>query len=173
MIRFVLAAVWICAATVGAVVYSYQSSQARQNEAPPAPFFGGMSPVKTGVISVPVLKDGAVTGYFLTRLAYTADPDEIDKLTVPAETLLVDQIYTYLFANPQIDWSDKKSVDLEAFKKGVRDAINKNVGKDLIHNILIEQVDYLSKAEIRDNAFRRRLGPNDEEAKETAESGHH
>jgi hypothetical protein len=172
MIRFILAAVWICAATVGAVVYSYQTSLAKQNEAPPPPFFGGMSTLKTGIISIPVLKDGAVGGYFLARLSYTADPDILGILTVPPETMLTDQIYTYLFANPQIDWAHKKSIDLEVFKKGIRDAVNKKLGKELIHDVLIEQVDYLSKAEIRDNAFRRRLGPEEDEEKEPAQKGH-
>jgi hypothetical protein len=172
MIKFIFAAVWLCAATVGAVVYSYQTSQARQNAAPAPTFFGGMSTLKTGIISVPVLQDGKVGGYFLARLSYTADPDILSGLTIPPETLLTDQIYTYLFANPQIDWADKKSIDLEAFKKGIREAVNKKIGKDLIHDVLIEQVDYLSKSEIRDNALRRRLGPEEEEAKEPAKKEH-
>src|SRR5690606_17644040 len=125
---------------------------------PPA-FFGGLSTLKTNVISVPVFKDGNIGGYFLGRFAYTADPAELSKLTVPPETLLVDQVYTYLFANPQVDWSSKKSVDLEAFKTGIRDAVNEKIGRDLIHDVIIEQVDYLSKAEIRDNALSRRLAP--------------
>lgn len=172
MIKFVLAALWICAASIGAVVYSYQASQAKQSEAPPPAFFGGLSKLKTDIISVPVVKDGTVGGYFLTRLSYTADPEAIAKLTIPADTLLVDQIYTYLFGNPEIDWSDKKTVDLDAFKKGIREAVNKKVGSELIHDVIVEQVDYLSKAEIRDNAFKRRLGPEEEKPAPKAE-GHH
>jgi len=36
--------------------------------------------------------------------------------------------------------------------------VNKRVGKDLIHDVLIEQIDFLTKAEIRDNTIRRRTG---------------
>lgn len=164
MIKFIVAAVWLCAVTLGGVLYSFQTSQARQGEAPPPPLFGGQEYVHMEVMSVPVVGDGRVSGYFLTRLAYLADPEEMGKLTVPARLLFVDGLYGYLFANPKIDWSDKKAIDLPAFKAGIRDAINKKVGADLIKDVMIEQVDYLSKDEIRNNALRRRLGPEAEPA---------
>lgn len=175
MIKFVFAAVWICVATIGAVVYSYQTSLAKQSEAPPPPFLGGLTELKTDIISVPVFKNGAIGGYFLARLSYMADSDVLSRLSLPPQSLLVDQVYTYLFGNPQIDWADKKSVDLAAFKDGLRDAVNKRVGKDLIHDVVVEQLDYLSKTEIRDNATRRRLGPAEEDpkAEEKKAEGHH
>lgn len=158
MIKFIVAAVWICAVTVGAVLYSFQASQARQGEAPPPAFFGGQDYIHMEVISVPVVGDGHVTGYFLARLAYMADAEEVQKLTVPPKLLFVDGLYSYLYANPQIDWSDKKAFDLAAFKTNIKEAINKKVGAQLIKDVMVEQVDYLSKDEIRDNSERRHLG---------------
>ena len=37
MIKFVLAAVWIVAAALGAVFYSFQSAQSNGSDKPPAP----------------------------------------------------------------------------------------------------------------------------------------
>jgi hypothetical protein len=74
---------------------------------------------------------------------------------VPADTLFADELYTYLFSNPAIDFTQVKTLDLEAFRNGVRDAINKRVGDELIHDVMVEQIDYLSKDEIRDNAMTR------------------
>ena len=86
MIKFIVAAIWICAVTIGAVFYSFQmrGGQARRRAATP-PLLGGLDYVKTDVVSVPVLTTGRVVGYFLTRLVYTVEPEKLEKLSVPAE----------------------------------------------------------------------------------------
>jgi hypothetical protein len=164
MIKFIVAGLWICAVTIGAVIYSFQVAGARTAPEPDAALLGGLDYVKTDVLSVPVLKHGGVVGYFLTRLVYTVDPHEIKKLSVPAPTLINDQVYTYLFTNPNIDFSQIEALDLDTFRNGLRDSVNKRIGKDLIHDILIEQIDFLSKQEIRDNALRRRTSPEEPKA---------
>lgn len=163
MIKFVLAAIWIAAVCVGSVFYSFQMKQTKDDEKPVPPFFGGLDYIATDIISVPVLRKDGVVGYFLARLVYTIEPDKLRKLSVPARTLIVDSVYDYLFANPEIDWSKRSELDLEAFKKGVRDSINDEVGEKLVHEVMIEQIDFLSKAEIRNNRLRRRIVPTEDE----------
>jgi len=171
MIKFIVAGLWLCAVSIGAVIYSFGVAGARTNAEPDAALLGGLDYVKTDVLSVPVLRRGGVVGYFLTRLVYTVDPHEIKKLSVPAPTLINDQVYTYLFTNPNIDFSEIDTLDLDAFRNGLRDSINKRIGEDMIHDIMVEQIDFLSKQEIRDNALRRKVGP--EAAKPAADAGGH
>ena len=45
---------------------------------------------------------------------------------------------------------------MDGFRNGLRDSVNARVGEELMHEVLVEQVDYLSKQEIRDN-LRERL----------------
>jgi hypothetical protein len=71
----------------------------------------------------------------------------------------VDEVYTYLYANPEIDFADYAKLDLGKLRSGIREAVNKRVGKNLVHDVLIEQIDFLTKAEIRDNTIRRRTSP--------------
>jgi len=158
MIKFVAAAIWICAATLGAVFYSFQMSAAKPaTEEAAKPLLGGLDYVKTDVISVPVVRDSLIGGYFLTKLVYTVDPLVMAKLSIPADSLIIDEVYSYLFSSPQVDFTRTTELDLDAFRGGVRDAINKRVGEQLVHDVVIEQIDYLSKDEIRDNALRRRV----------------
>jgi hypothetical protein len=156
MIKFIAAAIWISAATIGAVYYSFQSSAPKAEGEQAQPMLGGLDYVKTEMISVPVVKDSAVTGYFLTKLVYTVDPAVMGKLSVPAESMIVDQVYSYLFGSPEIDFSQTTGLDLDAFRGHIRDAINKRVGEQLVYEVLVEQIEYLTKDEIRDNALRRR-----------------
>jgi hypothetical protein len=159
VIKFVLAAIWISAATLGAVLYSFQASQARNGAESISPFFGGLDYVRTGVMSVPVAKDGRVDGYFLARLVYTIDSKKLKSLSLPAEILLLDELHSYIYGNPQIDFSNREKLDLSMFRGGLRDSVNARVGDTFVHEVLIEQIDYLSKDDIRDNALRRRVAP--------------
>lgn len=159
MIKFVFAALWICAVTVGTMLYSFQFSQAKISAEPPPAFFGGLDYVSTDVISVPVIKAGVVDGYFLTRLSYSVDSKKLPALSIPVQTMLVDEIYSHLYANPAIDYTSKEGFDVVAFRDGIRDSINERVGDKLIHEVFIEQAEYLSKSEIRDKTARSRLGP--------------
>lgn len=158
MIKFAVAAVWICAVTLGAVIWSFQSAGARPDQAAPPPMLGGLDYVRTEMVSVPVLNDGRIDGYFLTRLVYTVEPAMLEKLSVPMETLLLDATYSFVFGNPDLNFVNHDTIDLDAYRKGLREKINARIGAELVHEVLVEQVDFMSKEEIRDNAIRRRLG---------------
>lgn len=158
MIKFIVAALWICAATVGAVFYSFQAAGARGEGEAPKPMLGGLDYVSSDIISVPLIRDSAVKGYFLTKLVYTVEPAEMAKLSVPASALMTDEVYTYLYSNPQVDFTKAASIDLDAFRKDIRDRINARIGAEIVHDVLIDQVNFLTKDEIRDNAIKRREG---------------
>ena len=158
MIKFVAAAIWIVAATLGAVFFSFQTAGAKSDvtEKPSESMMGGLDYVKTEVISVPLIRNAEINGYFLARLVYTAEPHDLKKLTVPADSIITDVVYSYVYSDPSLDFSKYASLDLDAFRNGVRDRINARVKFDLVKDVLIEQIDYLTKDEIRDNAIRRR-----------------
>ena len=102
------------------------------------------------------LREGGVHGYLLTQLVYTVDPKRLAKLSIPASAIITDEVYSYLYSHPQVDFTNSKAVDLDAFRNGIKDAINKRVNEELIHEVLVEQFDFLSKDEIRDNLIRRK-----------------
>lgn len=171
MIKFIAAAVWICIATLGAVFYAFQTSEAKTGAADTGTSLGGIDYIKADVISVPMLTREGVDGYFLARLVYTVEAERKKALSIPAESLIADQVYTYLYANKQIDFAERPNFDLDAFRNGIRDSVNKRVGEDLIREVIVEQIDFLSKAEIRDDAVRRRdTAPA---AEETAQPNSH
>jgi hypothetical protein len=143
--------------TIGAVFYSFQNASAKMNAPAPPALLGGLDYIKTDIVSVPVLRQGQIIGYFLTRLVYTVEPEKVARLSVPADALIVDQVYSYIYGNPDLDFVSHETLDLDAFRDGVRKKINEKIGEDLIHEVLVEQVDFLSKDEIRDNTIRRRM----------------
>ncbi|GAA4119445.1 hypothetical protein ACFFTN_23985 [Aminobacter aganoensis] len=156
VIKFIAAALWIVAVTLGAVFYSFQAAANLPAVDEKKPLLGGLDYVKTDVISVPLLKGERVEGYFLTRLVYTVEPKQVAKMSVPMDALLVDQVYSYLYGNPQIDFTQYDKLDLDGFRNGLRDSINARIGEKLVHEVMVEQIDFLTPDDVRDNAVRRR-----------------
>ncbi|MBX3579361.1 MAG: hypothetical protein KF723_19335 [Rhizobiaceae bacterium] len=170
MIKFIVAALWISAVTVATLMYSFNSAtETTAVEAPP-PLLGGLDYIKTEIVSVPVLAKGGISGYFLARLVYTIEPDKAKKLSVPANTLIGDELYSYLFSNPNVDFARVDTLDVDKFRGEIRDRLNTRLGDTIIHDVLVEQIDFLSKEEIRDNTIRRKQAASDVRAKMEAVS---
>ena len=156
MIKLMVAALWISIATTGAMLFSFQWAQAPDEtaKADESPAFRGLDYVSTEIISVPVFKDGRVHGYFLARLVFTAEAARLAQLKLPPQALLSDQVYSHLYANPDIDFSRREDLDLEAFRAGIRDGVNARLGEQLIHEVLVEQIDFLAKDEVGASSVR-------------------
>lgn len=156
MIKMIAAGIWICIATLGAVFYAFQVSEAKTEAAATGTGLGGLDYIKADIISVPLLTRDGVDGYFLARLVYTVEAERAKTLSIPAESLIADEVYTFLYANKQIDFAERANFDLDAFRGGIRDSVNRRVGEELVREVIVEQIDFLSKAEIRDDAVRQR-----------------
>lgn len=159
MIKFALAALWIIAVTAGSVLFAYQSAGTGPEGEEQATYFGGLDYVQTEVISVPVLRDNQVYGYFLARLVYTAKADTLRTMVMPPDAIIFDEVYSYLFGNQLIDFSRKETLDLDAFREGIKNSVNRRVGTELVQEVLVEQMDFLTKADIRNSMMRGLSGP--------------
>lgn len=156
MMKLIVAALWISVTTTGAMLFAFNSAQQIDEATQESLFtpFNGLDYVKTGIISVPVFDKGQVHGYFLARLVFVAEGKRLAQLRLPAETLLADEVYSQLYANPQIDFTSRDTFDIDGFRQSVRDGVNKRLGEELIREILVEQVDYLPKSETGANSPR-------------------
>jgi hypothetical protein len=172
MIRFIAACFWLCAVTVAAVIYSFQPPGQQGKAQTKPPLLGGLDYVSTEILSVPVTGKGGLEGYLLARLVYTVDPEEFRRLSVPADALFSDELYSFVFSNRDLDFSRIRELDVDAIRAGLRDRINARLGEELVHEVMISQVDFLSKNEIRENAMRRRPGRDATPAAEAPVAGH-
>lgn len=156
MLKLAAAAIWIAAATAGSIFYAFQEASTVEMAAPASvpSAFGGLDYVRLNVVSVPQMKGGEVQGYFLARLVFTAPAERLKQLVLPADAMLTDAVYSKLYADPMLDFSRVDTLDLDALRASLRDAVNEKIGENLITEVLVEQVDFLSKADIRRASFR-------------------
>lgn len=151
MIKLVLTGAWVCLVTLASVYVSIQVATKKEEPPPPPGLLGGYETIRGEITSIPVISDGAVQGYFLTRLSYTVDKVKAQLLAIPPAQLVNDVLYSQLVGNQVIDFPSMKHFDLEKFRGEIKAALNARIGEELFHDVIIEQIDYLSKDDIRSN----------------------
>lgn len=160
MIKLLLTGIWVCVVTLGAVYFSVQMSAAPAPVDEEAKRKELLELVRGESITIPVIADGAITGYFLSRVSFMMDKEKFKQVTLPVTELTTDELFTLLIGNKMVDLGQPGAFDLEKFRASIKDGMNKRLGEGLVAEVLVEQLDYLSKEDIRNNASRGNKNPN-------------
>ena len=174
MIKFIVAGLWLCAVSIGAVIYSFQVAGAKTTAEPAAALLGGLDYVKTDVLSVPVLQHGGIVGYFLTRLVYTVDPVEMKKLSVPAADADQRPGLHLPLRQSRTSTSRRSTRSTSTlFATACATASTSASARTLIHDVMIEQIDFLSKRRSATTRLRRQTAPAEPKAEKAEADGGH
>lgn len=149
MIKLVAVGLWVCAVTLasGLAAVSWKAG------ALPAPenigLFEGVATVKTRLISVPIIADGAVQGYVVTELAFTVDSSVLNRLSIKPDLVLVDEAIRTIYAGGEIDFRRLTRQDLPALARTMAANVNMRFGVELVEDVLIQELNYVPKDEVR------------------------
>ena len=155
MIKLVGTGVWILLITLASVYFSLKMASAPKVDTAAAEREAAMEFVSGYTTTVPVIGEGGVNGYLLTKLAYKANKELAAKQVVPLPELITDELYTLLVGKKMIDIADVGSFDLEAFRGVVKEGLNRRFGANVIDEVYVEQIDYLTTASVEDPAPKR------------------
>lgn len=154
MIKLVLTGVWICVITLASVYFSMQMAAAPRVDEDAARA-AALELIKGTQTTIPVIREGAVKGYFLTRVSFTADAERVAKQVVPIADAITDELYTLLVGERMVDIETLDRFDVEAFRTRIRDGLNTRFGEQIIDRVLVEQIDYIAKAEVNSKPIRK------------------
>lgn len=157
MLKLVMTGVWVCIVTLGAVYGSIQMANAPVDDGENGAVKVAEELVRGEVTAIPVINDGKVEGYFLTRVSYVADQHKLAEINLPIPALITDELYTALVGNRVIKIGSSRGFDLEAFRKTIKETLNTRLEKDVILDIIVEQIDYLSKDDIRSKIAQKQV----------------
>ncbi|OWO93836.1 hypothetical protein B5E41_16535 [Rhizobium esperanzae] len=151
MVKLVLTGIWVCAITLASVYFSVYVATA------PAPAAtdskqNGLELVKGETVTVPVIGDGAITGYFLGRISFMMNKDMLKGVTLPLTEMTTDELFSLLVGNKMVDLAHIKSFDPKAFREEIRKGMNERLGGEYVADVMLEQLDYLSKEEVKENS---------------------
>lgn len=150
MIKLILAGLWACIVTLAAnyAAVSWNAGHAAP-EVEPEPLYGGLETVRTRMISVPVIRAGAIQGYVMAQFSFTANAATIKRLSVKADVVLLDEAFKVIYSEDSLDLRDLKKQDLGALVKRIVKATNQRFGTHIVEDAFIQELSYVTKEGIR------------------------
>ena len=149
MIKLVACGVWVCLVTLASsyVMASWKTPPAA--DAPKEQYFGGLEYVKTKMISVPVIANGVIQGYVTAQFAFNVDAKTLSQLSIKPDVLLLDAAFKTIYAGEVADFRHPAKQDLSVLTKAIGESVNKRYGKRFVENVLIQELYYIPKDQVR------------------------
>ncbi|MGF0537354.1 hypothetical protein ACQQ2Q_05110 [Agrobacterium sp. ES01] len=158
MIKIILAGVWVCIVSLGAVYMSVHMAMAPPEPTDEEKRKAALQLVRGESITIPMIADGRVNGYFVGRISFMMEGEKIKGLDLPMTELMTDELFTLLVGNEMIDISHAAAFNVGDFRDTIKKDLNERLGDELIDEVLVEQLDYISKDDIRANPGERPAG---------------
>ncbi|MFM9849240.1 MAG: hypothetical protein ACKVP3_19020 [Hyphomicrobiaceae bacterium] len=152
MIKLILVGLWACAITLSscwAVVSWTAAGKPAEAEHSAEKQTNTLEHVRTKMISVPIISEGAIQGYVIAQFIFSIDAKQLKQLSIKPEAILLDEAFKVIYAGETVDFRNIKKQDLPAMLKTINDGVNKRFGSPLVESVLIQELNYVSKAEAR------------------------
>lgn len=155
MIKFLLVGIWGMAVALGAAWGTSYWQAHRTAGAAHAKGHGGLETVKPKSMTVPVIVDGAITGYVVVQLVFTVEKEAVKTISGGVESFLVDEAFRAIYSAELFDPRRARKADLVTMAGQLREAVNKRFGSHLVQDVLIQEMSYVAKDDVRGQAGQR------------------
>jgi hypothetical protein len=150
MIKPILTGVWVCAATMGAAYLGAAWQRpAVVTEQKDHGSSSDLTPVRTRMISVPVVADGGIRGYVVAQFAFTAPAKLMKQMPVKPDLYVLDEAFQLIFSGEMIDFRQFKKQDLPSLGKTIVENVNKRLGMRVVEDVLVQELNYVPKDSVR------------------------
>nr|WP_255699720.1 hypothetical protein [Jiella avicenniae] len=112
-------------------------------------YFDGLDYRSTESVTIPMISHETIKGYILARFVYTIDGSVGNALKVPPDPFILDEVFRRLYSTDSFDFERPEKFDLTELTTSIRDAVNARFGQELLHELLVEQFDYIAKKDAR------------------------
>lgn len=152
MMKALLLGVWVSVVTLGAA-YGVMTWQKSQSAAEHAEEHGpvALQQMQTKMLNVPIINEGAVQGYVLAQFAYTVEAEKVKELSTKPDVILVDEAFKLIYAGEVVDFRHLRRADIGTLSKAILDNVNKRFGQKLVHEVLVQELNYLPRDQLRGN----------------------
>ncbi len=149
MIKQIILGVWVCLATLGGVYGASMMSDGSEGKVKDAVHVSGMSYVSTNPMSVPIVRNGEVVAYVVAKFVYGVRENKLQGHQREFETHFVDSVFRVIYNAESIRFAEKRRADLDAIKKEIIAKTNESLGRELVEEVLIEQLSYVLRDQVR------------------------
>ena len=155
MLRYLFIGVWAILVAIGGVYGGLIWSSNNVQTAKEDEFFPGLDYVKTAPITIPIVRDNQVQGYVLAQLVYTVDAHQKQSLPIPLDVFLLYEAFRTIYGSTTIDFEKLEKYDLTEFTEGILKNVNSRFKSKLVHDVLIEQLNFITLDMVRNKLVQR------------------
>jgi hypothetical protein len=150
LIKHIILGVWVCGVSLGAAYGAMQWQQHKTQGTQEAPEEKKeLVQLKTKMINVPLVHNGRVSGYVLTKFTFTADKELVEKSNITPDLFVVDEAFKLIYSEEAIDFNKLKRANVAKLATKIKENVNKRLGVKLIHNIFVRELNYLPREQFR------------------------
>ncbi|MCA3561386.1 MAG: hypothetical protein IOC82_10220 [Aestuariivirga sp.] len=149
MLKLVAIGVWVILVTAGATFASvYLGQPAAESSSAEDQ---GVEQLMSELISVPVIRGGDVVGYVILQLSFVADRALLAQEKLDPIPYIKDSSFRVIFTSFDVDFRRLKPEDLDKLTDTIAREANKRLGMELVRQVLLQQLNYVKKEDIRTN----------------------
>ncbi|WP_321503967.1 hypothetical protein [Breoghania sp.] len=151
MFRGILIGIWMAAVTAGSSYGAVYWMTQYHGIDPATAVIDGLDYEKTRAINVPMIANGRLQGYVVAQFVFTADAAALARLSVPPHPFVVDEAFRLLYEDRTLDFQNLERYDIESLTRQIRERVNTRMNGELIHDVLVEELNYFSKEDVVSN----------------------
>jgi len=140
--KLILVGIWAVCVTLG-TGYAVAAWKLGADAEEPEPRLEGLQYTSLPTLSVPVLQDGAVKGYVVVRMVYTADSSVLSNMASEPDPFISDEVFRSLYARAETSFGRLVRFDLGEFAEEVRVRVNERMGDDVVQDLLVDGLNYI------------------------------
>jgi hypothetical protein len=147
MIKIMIAGVWACFVTLGAVYFAHIRSDVAADAGP-----GHEKPaqlIKLKPITVPVVGADGIDGYLLAVLSVNLDPTALKAPESEVEVIIHDAAFRTFYGIEALKYRKPRKSDLDVVSNNLKDSMNKRLGSEAVKNVLLQEFSFVPKEQSR------------------------
>lgn len=148
MVRILVTGLWICLITILSS-YAAVTWMANVTQAKPDEFLDVMTYHKVSPLQIPIIADGGVQGYVVVTMVYTTDSRTTTHVSVTPTVFVTDEAFQEFYNDPNLDFRNLTKYDITGRLATIKAAVNKRIGSDIISDLMIENLNFVTKKDIR------------------------
>ncbi|MFT3988546.1 hypothetical protein [Aestuariivirga sp.] len=148
MLKLVLIGVWVAMVTAasayfGAGLFGGKSGDPQQHADL------GVEQLSSDMTSVPMVRGGEIIGYVIIQVTFAADKAVLAELKLDPKPYLTDAEFRAVYGNTEADFTRLRPADIDVLTTAIASEANARIGGKLVRQVLIQQLNYVRKEDIR------------------------
>ena len=149
MIGQIFFALWIASITLGGIYLGQQTAPEASDGENVAQNSVRYNSFKTDLFAIPYVNETGIVGYVTGRFTIKTVASEEAALQIPLNTVILDALSRHFYAEADNLAHPAGWGNLSESMAGLREIANNTAGRDVVAEVLIEQLDFFDKDSVR------------------------